>query len=435
MVKGTPDSDSPSQRRAAAGRNVPKSDSGGHRRIDSARVWGGSPFATIVPWSTVSRILIADDQPDVLVALDFLLKGAGCQTFSATSPAGVLDAVRGQAFDAAIVDLNYTRDTTSGQEGLQLVSNLQALTPGLPVIVMTAWGSIELAVEAMRRGARDFVLKPWDNQALLKTVLTKIEEGDRQSRRQREETQRQERLREDMAIARRVQMNLFPHETRPLSNLEFAGRCEQAGDVGGDYYDFPDVGPGRLGTVLADVSGKGIPAALLMANLQASLRGQCLGGVDHLPSMLRSVNRLFQESSEPHHFATLFFACYDVASRRMRYVNCGHNPPILLRASGSVTWLSATATVIGMLPFWECTDAETTLGAGDILLLYSDGVTEAGRDYGEEFGDARLLEALRRAACFPLNELLDAILSQVRIWLRGERQEDDLTLVALRGTP
>lgn len=379
------------------------------------------------------KILIADDQPDVLLALGFLLKGAGSQTVPASSPPAVLDAVSKQSFDAVIMDLNYTRDTTSGQEGLELVSRLQSVAPNLPIIVMTAWGTIELAVEAMRRGARDFVLKPWDNAQLLDTVHAKIEEGGRQVRLQAELNARQERWRQDMEIARQVQINLFPRETREVGNLEYAGRCVQAGEVGGDYYDFPDVGPERLAAAIADVSGKGIPAALLMANLQATLRSQCLLGASHLPGLLRAVNRLFQESTEPHHFATLFFCCYQPATRALRYVNCGHNPPLLLQASGAVRRLEATASVLGLLPFWECADAEATLAPGDLLVMYSDGVTEAGRDGGEEFGEARLVEAMRRARGLPVQEIPDGILCAVREWLGGAPQEDDLTVVALRG--
>jgi sigma-B regulation protein RsbU (phosphoserine phosphatase) len=379
------------------------------------------------------RILIADDQPDVLHALGFLLKGAGSQTVSAMSPAAVLDAVRAQSFDAVLMDLNYTRDTTSGEEGLDLVSKVKGLAPNLPIIVMTAWGTIELAVEAMRRGARDFVLKPWDNAQLLHTLQAKIEEGDRQTRLQAEQNARQERLAQDMAIARQVQINLFPRTMNRFDGIEYAGRCIQAGEVGGDYYDFPDVGANRFAAVLADVSGKGIPAALLMANLQATLRSQCLMGVGHLPGLMRGVNRLFQESTEPHHFATLFFSSFDPVKRVLRYVNCGHNPPLLVRASGAVERLHATAPVIGLLPFWDCVDDQTTLNPGDLLVIYSDGVTEAGRDSGDEFGEDRLLEAVRRAASQPLDAMLDSINCAVRDWLHGKHQEDDLTVVLLRG--
>ncbi len=373
-----------------------------------------------------ARVLIADDQIDVLIALELLLKGGGLHTVSASSPREVLAAVRTDSFDAVLIDLNYTRDTTSGQEGLELVSQLHALDPDLPVLVMTAWGSIELAVEAMRRGARDFVLKPWDNRSLLETLRAKIEEGGRERRKHK-------RSAEDLEIARQVQMNLFPRGSQSFANLEYAGRCVQAGAVGGDYYDFPDVGPDRFATVIADVSGKGIPAALLMANLQATLRSQCQNIGRPLTSILRSVHALFLESTDPHHFATMFFGCYEPGSRRLSYVNCGHNPPLLLRASGAFEKLEPTGTVLGLLPFWDCGQSDVLLCAGDVALLYSDGVTEAGRETREEFGETRLLDSLARARTLPIHELVESVMTDVRTWLGGADQEDDLTLVALRG--
>src|SRR6186997_3229890 len=136
-----------------------------------------------------ARILVADDQPDVLQALRLLLKGEGCDIETATSPSGVLSAVEARDFDVAIIDLNYTRDTTSGQEGLSLLSRLQALDSPMPVIVMTAWGSVDVAVEAMRRGARDFIQKPWDNERLLAVVRSQVELGRALRRSQRLEAE------------------------------------------------------------------------------------------------------------------------------------------------------------------------------------------------------------------------------------------------------
>ena len=124
---------------------------------------------------TDPRVLIADDQPDVLEALRLLLKAEGFQLETASSPAGVLAAIEAREFDVVLIDLNYTRDTTSGQEGLDLLSRIQGIDPTLPVVVMTAWGSVEVAVEAMRRGARDFIQKPWDNARLLAIIRTQIE--------------------------------------------------------------------------------------------------------------------------------------------------------------------------------------------------------------------------------------------------------------------
>ena len=136
-----------------------------------------------------TRVLIADDQPDVLEALRLLLKGEGYLIESASSPAGILTALESRDFDVLVMDLNYSRDTTSGQEGIDLLARLQAMDPILPVVVMTAWGSVELAVEAMRRGARDFIQKPWDNARLLSIVRTQVELSDALRRGQRLEAE------------------------------------------------------------------------------------------------------------------------------------------------------------------------------------------------------------------------------------------------------
>ena len=206
------------------------------------------------------RVLVCDDQPDVLHALRLLLKGQGYEAVTVDSPRALLRQARSDAFDLILADLNYTRDTTSGEEGLDLLAELESQGNTAPVIVMTAWGSIDLAVEAMRRGACDFVQKPWDNERVLAAIR---KQADSERRRQSE-----------LEIAATVQQKLFPRAARRLGTIDYAGQCVAAQGVGGDYYDFLDLGEDSLGFVLADVSGKGVPAALLMANLQACFRTQ-----------------------------------------------------------------------------------------------------------------------------------------------------------------
>jgi sigma-B regulation protein RsbU (phosphoserine phosphatase) len=239
------------------------------------------------------------------------------------------------------------------------------------------------------------------------------------------------RLQRDLEIARQVQERLFPQKHPALATLDYAGACLQARTVGGDYYDFLDFGEGRLGLVLADIAGKGIAAALLMANLQANLRSQYALALEDLSRLVGSVNRLFIESSQPHHYATFFFGLYDDAGRRLRYVNCGHNPPVVLRTAGSVDRLGTTATVLGLFEDWSCTIGETSLLSGDTLVVFSDGVTEAFSDEGVEFGDPRLIEAVRAHAALPPAELL-AALARTVIEFSGREQEDDLTLLVAR---
>ena len=153
-----------------------------------------------------------------------------------------------------------------------------------------------------------------------------------------------------------------------------------AREVGGDYYDFLEMPDSTIGFVLGDVSGKGVPAALLMANLQACFRSQAPHSLQRPAEVLKTVNRQFFDSTAAERFATLVFASYDDRTRKIRYVNCAHCPPMLLRANGELELLDSTATMLGAFRNWNCTESETELRAGDTLLLYSDGVTEAGAE-------------------------------------------------------
>lgn len=213
-----------------------------------------------------------------------------------------------------------------------------------------------------------------------------------------------------------------------LETLEYAGTCIQAREVGGDYYDFLGMSSGRVGFVLADISGKGIAAALLMANLQANLRSQYASALDDPGRLLQSVNRLFFENTPDDRYATLFLADYDDASRRLRYANCGHNPPILLRANGTIERLTATSTVLGLFEQWECSIQETLLYSGDLLAIYSDGVTEAMNPANQEFGEARFVACLKEFRSLSSSLLLTKVVSTVQQFAGGI-QSDDLTLV------
>jgi sigma-B regulation protein RsbU (phosphoserine phosphatase) len=363
-------------------------------------------------------VLVCDDQPDVLEALRLLLKGQGCHAVTVESPAALLRAARSGIFDLIVADLNYTRDTTSGEEGLDLLASLDAQGNAVPVVVMTAWGSVDLAVEAMRRGACDFIQKPWDNARVI-SVIRKQAESER-------------RRKSELEIAAEVQQKLFPHAPRPLATLDYAGHCVAAREVGGDYYDFLEIGADTAGFILGDVSGKGVPAALLMANLQACFRSQEPQSLLRPARVLETVNRHFFDSTEAERFATLFFGVYDGATRKLRYVNCGQVAPLLLRASGALERLGPTATMLGAFRHWTCVEQTAELDPGDVLLLYSDGVTEAERSAGNDYGEERLVRALRANRSLPAAALVQAIVEEVTSFSDGSRS-DDVTVVAMRG--
>ncbi len=264
--------------------------------------------------------------------------------------------------------------------------------------------------------------------------LVKAAGSSRMARRERREAEAEGRpgLTADLALAREVQANLFPQRMPPLKTLDYAGECREAQAIGGDYYDFLDLGRGRVGLVLADVSGKGVYAALLMASLQASVRSQCAQASRDPGNQLRAVNRLFRESAAPGFFATLFFGEYSDEGRVLRYVNCGHHPAFLVRAGGPAEKLLPTATVLGVFESWDCALREVEMSPDDVLVMYSDGVTESRGPCGELYGEERLVGAVREHARRPAAAILQAIAASSRQF-GGESQHDDLTLLVARG--
>jgi serine phosphatase RsbU (regulator of sigma subunit)/catechol 2,3-dioxygenase-like lactoylglutathione lyase family enzyme len=262
--------------------------------------------------------------------------------------------------------------------------------------------------------------------------LTHAMEAQRRTVFAKQEAER--RAAHELEIAKHVQSRLFPQTLPPLGTLEYAGVCIQARHVGGDYYDFLDLGENRVGFVVADISGKGIAAALLMANLQANLRSLCAVAKQQPDHLMCSVNQLFCENTTDGAFATLFFAEYDDAQRRLRYANCGHLPALLLRADASVEHLDATATVLGIFRKWDCELGECQLAPGDTFALYTDGITESFNAAGEEFGEARLLEALHRHRALAPCAALTSIVDEVACFGPHE-QHDDITLILAHCRP
>jgi serine phosphatase RsbU (regulator of sigma subunit)/predicted enzyme related to lactoylglutathione lyase len=246
-----------------------------------------------------------------------------------------------------------------------------------------------------------------------------------------EKLESERRAAQEMEIAKQVQARLFPQMLPPLRTLEYAGICIQARQVGGDYYDFLDLGQERLGLVIGDISGKGIAAALMMANLQANLRSQCAIAVDQPQRLLSLVNQLFYENTTENAYATFFFAEYDDRTQRLRYANCGHLSALLLRSNGALERLDSTCTVLGLFKKWDCSMDAIQLRAGDTLAVYTDGVTESFNDAGEEFGEERLIEAMRRRPESSSQDLLAAIVDDVQRF-SPDQQRDDITLIVAR---
>jgi putative ABC transport system permease protein len=242
----------------------------------------------------------------------------------------------------------------------------------------------------------------------------------------------QEKLRRDLALAAEVQRRLLPEQPPLCEGVEFAAFTLPARSVGGDYYDFLERPGGRVGLALADVSGKGVPAALLMSALQASLRVLAAERELPGPDLARQLNRFIYRSTAAHSYATFFYAELDVTSHTLRYVNAGHNPPYLVhRDNGKVdlTELTVGGTVIGMFPEVDYQEAQVDARCGDLLVLVTDGVTEARSASGEEYGEERLREFIRGAADLPAAAIASALAAQLRDWIAGCEQHDDVTFI------
>jgi sigma-B regulation protein RsbU (phosphoserine phosphatase) len=385
------------------------------------------------------RILIADDQQDVLDALRLLLKGHGYNIEAVNSPADLLATVARQEFDILLIDLNYTRDTTSGREGLDVLSRLREIADPPPVVAMTGWATVGLAVEAMQYGVSDFVEKPWTNTRLLEILHKQIGLG-RERRELRRRAAEEARAREEALIhlqeqereiaeARAIQEKLLPREIPQMPGYEIATAWQSARLVGGDYFDILPLDDKTLGICIADVAGKGMPAALLMSNLQAAVRG--LSSLSIAPDLLCSrLNSIVYRNTESDRFITFFYAHLDGSTRRLAYVNAGHNAPFVVRSDGSHERLREGGAVLGVFAGRNYETGSAQLSAGDRVILFTDGVTEACNPAGEEFGEARLLRLLEDHRTLSANDLQAKIIAVVAEF-SGSRWQDDATLLVL----
>lgn len=255
----------------------------------------------------------------------------------------------------------------------------------------------------------------------------------------------QERLRRELLLATEVQKRLFPQAWTQTSSIELAGMCMPARGVGGDYYDFLDLGSRQVGVALADVAGKGIAAALIMSIVQASLRSLTEMRNGSLAELAAKMNRLLHRSTGSNSYATFFYAQVDEEKRELRYVNAGHNPPMLFRGAGwstnhvpfvasvaPVEELATGGTIIGMFAQASYEEARIELRSGDVLMLFSDGVSEAHNPAEEEFGEERLRELLRKVAELPVNEMCTAVMQELKKWMLDAPQHDDLTYVLMK---
>ncbi len=366
------------------------------------------------------RVLVAEDQAAVAEALRLLLKGAGYQSEVVASPEEMLARVAAEPYDAVLMDLNYTADTTSGQEGLNVLARLRAFDHDLPVIVMTAWGTVDLAVRALRLGAHDFIQKPWDNARLLAAVRAHID------RRSSLVPSREE---QEFRAAREIQQGLLPKTLPRLPGVELAAAWEPVHGLGGDYFDLFEFPGNRLGLCIADVIGKGLPAALLMSNLQAGVKAFA---ADRLPptELCRKLNRLVCENVSEGRFISFFYGVLDPDRCGFQYSNAGHCPPILIRADARTEELNHSCPVLGEFPDCTYNQCAVALEPGDRLVLFTDGLTEARDPQGREFGIGRLARVAAEQRALGAQDLQAALMRAVFSHSKG-RLEDDATLLVV----
>lgn len=375
--------------------------------------------------SNTGRVLIADDQPHILIALEMLLKGSGFSTEVVTDPGRVLQAMETEQFDAVVMDLNYTRGTVGGKEGLDLVSQIRSVDSVLPVVVMTAWSSVDLAVEAMRRGASDFIQKPWENHELLQKLQKQLSLAREQRRARR---LREEELRD----AREIQDGLLPKNLPEIPGYDIAAMTQPLKFVGGDYYNVVRLSERDTVFCIADVAGKGMPAALLMSSLHAAMKP--LMWQRPAPAELcHRLNRILCDFIPVGKFCSFFYGVLDSVENRLSYCNAGHNPPLLVRADGSSAELDAAGAVLGQFPQWNYEESRVALQPGDRLLLFTDGLAEANNRDEEPFGEANLVRLARENADLSAADLLHEIMRAASQHC-GEKFQDDASLIVLKAS-
>lgn len=239
------------------------------------------------------------------------------------------------------------------------------------------------------------------------------------------------RIKEELRVAYEIQINLLPKDQPQIPGYDIAGRSIPAQNVGGDYFDFVPVDAERIAICLADVTGKGMPAALLMANLQATIRGQTLPDFSAGPCLERS-NMLLYQSTDSQKFATVFYGHLNFRNHTLNYSNAGHNDPYLFANSSEPKILRTGGIMLGALPAMPFEEESIAFNQGDCLVLYSDGITEAENKKEDEFGEERLIKIITQNKEKPANELIDIIFESVNVFAAGFPQSDDMTIVVIK---
>lgn len=334
-------------------------------------------------------------------------------------------------FDIILSDINMPE-----MDGLSLLTKINEMrNPALKCIMVSAYGDMGNIRQAMNNGAFDFATKPIDLDDLSLTIEKAIEQITYIKKMQQEHNQL-ESIKGDLAVAREIQQAILPRIFPPFPEnshqLDIAASMNAAKDVGGDFYDFFRIDADRIGFVIADVSGKGVPAAIFMAVSRTLIRATGLRGVKPSECMSYS-NNLLSEESVSSMFVTVFYGIYNIRTGEVTYTNAAHNPPYVIKAGGSVKKFPYSQNIIaGIVKDYHFTEETLQLEPGDTLLLYTDGVTEAINTKEEEYGEERLESLLRNASKTNCQQVIDMVKADVKAFEGDAEQSDDITLLALK---
>ena len=377
------------------------------------------------------KILVVDDEPD--------LEPLMLQRMRRDIRRGQYEFVFAHDGNEALQRLDEHKDVDMilsdinmpGMDGLTLLDQIPQVDPEIRAVMVSAYGDMKNIRTAMNRGAFDFVTKPIDFEDLRLT----IERTLRHMAEWREALASRDKLvalQNELDVAHKMQQSVLPTEFPTGDAYEIAADMQPARDVGGDFYDVIRLENGKVGLAVADVSDKGVPAALFMMSSLTILKGSAIGvGAPGL--VLTEVNDLLNADNETAMFVTLLYAVCDPANGLLTYANGGHNPPIIVHPDGSSTLLPATGGIaLGVAPGFEYEESEVTLGYGDTLILYTDGVTEAMNAEEEEFGLDRLRQIFAESPPGSPQQAIDAIFEAVRAFAGDTPQSDDITCLAFR---
>ena len=379
----------------------------------------------------MAKILVVDDEPDLQILLRQkfrrkVRKGELEMAF-AENGAEALDYLKAHDdVDMVLSDINMPV-----MDGLALLRHIGEMDRDLAAVIVTAYGDMRNIRTAMNRGAFDFVTKPIDFTDLETTIANALTQSEimREALRSRDELVA---LRRELGVAARMQESILPRAFPADPRFGIHASMTPALEVGGDFYDFFRLEEGRLGIVMADVSGKGVPAALFMMVSRTLMKGTAIGEPDPATAVAE-VNRLLVESNEEAMFVTLFYAVFDPVTGRLSFANGGHNRPYIMRKDGGVEQIECeSGLVLAVLPDFDFPGGEVELGPGDAVFFYTDGITEAMDENGGEFGEEALEQVLRGVGNTDAAGCTEAVVRAVRRHAGEAPQSDDITCLCLR---